>query len=391
MKTTKVFSKNIKLYNDKYRAIVNKGSTRSSKTWSILQLLYLIATKSNKPLLISIVSESIPHLKRGCIRDFETMLSEDGLWNVANWNATDKIYKVGKCKIEFFSADNSGKVHGASRDILFINECQNIPYEIYRQLAVRTRNTIFLDYNPVEYFWVDENVLIRDEAILIHSTYKDNDFLTKEQIDEIESNMHDASWWQTYGLGETGSREGLCIKNWEQVDSMPTNYKRRWIGLDFGFTNDPTAILDVRLSDGKLWIDELTYRPNLTNPDIAKEFKAKSIGSSIEIVADSAEPKSIQEIKAYGYHVEGALKGSDSIKNGIDILNRYPINVTKTSLNVIKELRSYKYKQDNDGKYLNTPIDKYNHAMDALRYVALNKLQVRRSPSMPTGRTFRLT
>lgn len=375
MKTTSVFNRNIKAYNDGFRIISNKGSTRSSKTWSLLQLMYLIASKSSKPILISIVSESMPHLKRGCIRDFISMLEDEGQWNRNNWNATDKIYKAGKSHIEFFSADTPGKVHGPSRDILFVNECNNIGYETIRQLMIRTTKTVFFDYNPVEEFWMEENILTRSNSLLIHSTYKDNEHLTKEQVEDIESNKHDINWWNVYGLGITGNRDGNCIKNWMQVDSMPIEYKKRWIGLDFGFTNDPTAIVDVRLSDGQLWVDEICYKNGMLNIDISNLLKDNNL-LDIPIIADSAEPKSIAELRRYRHIIEGALKGTDSINTGISTLNRYKINVTKRSLNIIKELRNYKWQQDIDGKWLNKPIDKFNHSIDAIRYVALNKLIV---------------
>lgn len=375
MKTTSVFAKNIEAYNKGYRYLCNKGSTRSSKTYSLSQLLYLIARQSKKPLLISVVSETMPHLKRGCIRDFQNMLQEEGVWRDKSWNATDKVYKVGKSKIEFFSADSPDKVRGPARDILFCNECNNIPYETIRQLAVRTRKTIFLDYNPVEEFWIDSEILPRQDAILIHSTYKDNEYLSDEQVKEIEANKHDINWWNVYGLGITGSREGLCIKEWEQVEELPKTYKGRWLGIDFGFTNDPTGIVDVYLSNGELWLDEVTYDRGLTNPKIAQLIKGLKL-SHLTAVCDSAEPKSIQELKDAGIKAEESYKGKDSIKNGIDTLNRYRIHVTKRSVNLIKELRTYKYKQDANGKYTNEPIDKFNHLIDPVRYVASRKLGV---------------
>jgi len=375
MKTTTVFKNNFRAYTSKKRIIAHKGSTRSSKTWSILQLLYLIAVRSPKPLLISVVSESFPHLSRGCIRDFENMLKTDGLWDDANWNATNKIYKVNNSKIEFFSADNPSKVHGPSRDILYINECINIPYETYRQLAIRTTETIFLDCNPCFEFWLDEHLLPREDAILIHSTYKDNNYLSAEQIREIESNMHDTEWWLVYGEGKTGKKLGIVMQNWKQVDKMPETYKKRWLGIDFGFTNDPTAIIDVRLANGELWIDELLFAKGYDNTMIAKYLKECNIPKWLPIVADSAEPKSISEIKAFGFNIEPAIKGADSIKQGISILNRYQKNITKRSLNIISEYRNYRWKTDETGKPTNQPIDMYNHAIDAQRYVALKYLQ----------------
>ena len=380
MKTTSVFRKNLEAYNSGKRVIANKGATRSSKTWSLLQLLYIIAQFSEKQRTISITSESFPHLKRGCIRDFENMLREEKKWNAKNWNATDKIYKVNNSIIEFFSVDQPEKVHGPARDILFVNECINIEYETYRQLAIRTRETIFLDFNPCFEFWVDEKVLPRAEAILIHSTYKDNEFLTAAQITEIESNRHDTEWWKVYGLGTTGSKVGLIMQNWDIITELPVNFKNRWIGLDFGYTNDPTTLQDIRLSEGELWIDEMMYLRGQDNPMIAKFLISEGINKSVSVIADSSEPKSIAEIKSFGLFVEPALKGVDSINAGIGILNRYKKHITQRSVNTIKEYRNYRWQIDEFGNPTNKPIDKFNHAIDAQRYVALNKLGNMRSP-----------
>ena len=371
MKTTTVFSKNLEAYNAGKRIIANKGSTRSSKTWSLLQLLYIIASLSVKPRLISIASESFPHLKRGCIRDFENMLRAEGKWSAKKWNATDKIYKVNNSIIEFFSVDQPEKVHGPARDILFVNEAINIEWETYRQLAIRTRETIFLDLNPSFEFWLDEKVLQRkEEVILIHSTYKDNEFLTQAQIAEIESNKNDSEWWKVYGLGLTGSKVGLVMQNWDIVETVPDDFKKHWVGLDFGFTNDPTAIPDMFLSEGELWIDELLYERGYDNTMIAKHLKACEIDRRTPIVADSAEPKSIAEIKAFGFNIEPSVKGKDSINNGISILNRYRKHITKRSVNIIKEYRNYRWKTDEFGNPTNTPIEIWNHSIDPQRYVA---------------------
>jgi phage terminase large subunit len=373
MTTTHIFSKNVSAFNAGYRAIVNKGSTRSSKTWSILQLLYTIAFFSTRPRVISIVSESLPHLKKGCIRDFRTMLENEGIWDENDWNATDKFYKVGKCTIEFFGVDTPAKVHGPARDILYINECINIEYETYRQLAIRTTETIFLDYNPCFEFWVDEKVLPLDGSTLIHSTYKDNNMLTAAQVKEIESNRDsDPDWWRVYGLGETGSMSGLIVKNWDIVPVMPESPKKRFIGVDFGYTNDPTAIVDIMLSEGEIWIDEIAYGKQLDNPEIARIIIERA-GKNIPVVADSAEPKSIAEIRKAGIMIEPAQKGADSVNMGIGVMNRYRKHVTQRSLNIIKEYRNYRYVTDANGDATNKPIDKFNHSIDAQRYVFINK------------------
>lgn len=390
MNTTTVFEKNLVAYNSKFRYIVNKGSTRSSKTYSLLQLLFLIAKSSTKPRIISIVSETMPHLKKGCIRDFKKILQDENIWDERNWNKTESTYTIGKAIIEFFSVDNSSKVHGPARNILYVNECININYETYSQLAIRTTETIFLDCNPNFEFWLDTKVLKvpmsedqpkvlvdNESATLIHSTYLDNEYLTEAQIKEIESRKHEKDWWRVYGLGLTGAFIGSIIDNWDVVDEMPTEYKKRWIGIDFGFTNDPTAIVDIRLSEGELWIDELLYFKGYDNPMICSHLEELGIPKSIDIVADSAEPKSIAEIRSKGWRVEGAIKGKDSINTGISILNRYKKHVTRTSTNIIEEYKNYRWQTDIDGNPVNIPIDKYNHSIDAQRYVCINKLMER--------------
>jgi phage terminase large subunit len=317
----------------------------------------------------------MPHLKRGCIRDFKDILQKEEKWDVQYWNATDKTYKWNNCLIEFFSVDNAGKVHGPSRDILYINECINIKYEIYRQLAIRTTQSIFLDCNPSHSFWLDEKILSQDDrAILIHSTYKDNEYLNTTQVEEIESNKNDKDWWLVYGEGLTGTRQGLVIRNWDIVTKMPDEYKKHWIGIDFGFTNDPTAIVDIRLHEGELWIDELLYKKEYDNPMIANVLSQCGIPSDTPIVADSAEPKSIKEISSYGWKVEAAQKGRDSINTGLSVLNRYKKHITRRSVNIIDEYRNYRWRTDPSGDSMNIPIDSYNHSIDAQRYVCLNNL-----------------
>lgn len=379
MNLTSVFSKNLEAYNSGIRYIVNKGSTRSSKTYSIIQLLIMIAQLSKQQRTISIVSESMPHLKKGCIRDFKEILSAEGLWNVKDWNATDKVYRMGNSIIEFFSAENPAKVHGPSRDILYVNECINIDYEIYRQLAIRTTETIFLDCNPCFEFWLDEKVLVQSSARLIHSTYRDNEYLSEAQIREIESNRNDKNWWQVYGEGQTGTLQGAVINNWDMVSALPDVYKKRWLGIDFGFTNDPTAIVEIRLAEGELWIDELLYERGYDNMMIADLLSEKNIPHDTPIVADSAEPKSIREIKSKGWRIEPAQKGQDSINTGIAILNRYRKHITTHSTNIINEYRNYRWCTDEFGNMSNMPIDRYNHSVDAQRYVCLNKLIERNS------------
>jgi phage terminase large subunit len=371
MKHTKVFNRNLAAYlSPETRTIVNKGGARSSKTWSILQLLYHVARASKKPRIISVVSENLPHLKRGAIRDLKTMLQEEGLWSDAAWNATDNILKVGVSEIEFIGAENPAKLTGPARDILYINECINVPFDLYRQAATRTREKVLLDYNPLYEFWVDDKVLPSEDCVLIHSTYKDNGTLPPEQVREMERQGElDPNYKRVMLLGETGSYEGRVVQNWDIVTEMPQTFKREFIGLDFGYS-DPTAAMHLRQSEGEIWIDEIIYESGLTNPEIAQNIKDAGL-AHVTIVADSAEPKSIKELRAAGLNVEAAEKGDDSVRLGIQIMNRYKKHYTVRSTGSIAENGKYIYTRDANGNFSGEPVDKFNHAKDAERYVFL--------------------
>ena len=287
-------------------------------------------------------------------------------------------------QIEFFSADNEGKVHGSARDVLFINECYFVDWEIYRQLEVRTRALIFLDYNPRSRFWVDDNILGKPDVALIHSTYKDNPFLTDRQRQAIEAYKDDENWWRVYGLGEMGSVEGLIYTRWATVPEMPSTFKREFYCIDFGFTNDPTSILRVRLSGGELWVEELAYRNAMLNGDIVNVLQQNHVQKNAQIVCDSAEKKSIAEINNIGgFRAVACVKGIGSVVSGITMVQAYKINVTKNSLGVIDELRNYSWKRDANGNYINIPIDRYNHSLDALRYGVTTFLQTQRPIRTP--------
>lgn len=366
--------------------VINKGGTRSGKTWSLLQLcVWLITNK--RDIMVSVVGETMPFLKRGTMRDFKVMLGDS--WQPEWWNATDKVYTIPttRSSIEFFSADNEGKVHGSARDYLFVNECYFIPYDIYRQLAVRTRKAILLDYNPRSSFWVDDKLLGKDGVALIHSTYKDNPHLTQMQIDMIESNKGDENWWRVYGLGENGSVEGLVYKSFNIVASIPAVVKRQFYAIDFGFTNDPTAIIRVSLSGGELWVEELAYRTGMLNKDIANVLTEAGAARGSNIVADSAEPKSIAEINALtNLNIRPTAKGAGSIVAGINAVQSYKLNVTQNSLGIIDELRNYAWKRDMNGGYINVPVDKFNHALDALRYGVTTFMMAQRTFTTPRSR-----
>lgn len=376
METTKVFSDLLAAYVDPtVRVILLKGGTRSGKTWAVMQLLDYIGRKSKQARLMSVVSETMPHLKRGAIRDFKNMLTNEGVYLPKMFNETDKIYNYGKAQLEFFSADEPGKVHGPARQLLYINECINVEWEVYRQLAVRTTEKIIADYNPAWEFWADTKLAHRKDVRIIHSTYLDNDMLSAAQIAEIESNREiDPDWWKVYGEGQTGSKEGLVIRNWDIVDGMPprSEWKKAFIGIDFGWTN-PTAIELVVLAHGEVWIDEIAYERGLDNPEIAAIVKDSGY-ADLEVIADPAEPKSIKELKNAG--LKCADNGIDkNIKLGVRVMNRYKKHYTKRSIGSIAENRKYRYAKDKKtDEYTSEPLDKENHAKDAERYVFLNRL-----------------
>lgn len=376
MNTTSVFSRNAVAFADGCRFIINQGGTSSSKTYSILQLLYFIAL-TNDNLLISIVAESMPHLKRGAMRDFFKILQSEGAYERELHNKTDNTIQIGKSTIEFFSADNEAKVRGARRDILFVNECNNVAGETVDQLLIRTKITSFFDFNPVASFYIHEDFL-QDEARMkngafIKSTFLDNEFLDSRIRDEIESRRNNprfANWFRVYGEGEVGTLEGLVFADFKIVDELP-EAKERAIGIDFGFTNDPTAIVDVREYNGALWIDEVAYQTGLTNADIYRIVNTLELSPRVTVVADSSEPKSIKELQDRGVNIVGAIKGAGSINAGIDLMKQFTtINVTRRSVNLIKELRNYSFETDKTGKRLNVPVDVFNHAIDATRYAA---------------------
>ena len=379
---TTIFYNSADAYTRGARVIANKGGTRSSKTYSVVQLLLTIARMtSNK--FISIVSESFPHLRRGVMKDFAEIIDKENLVEGRDFTFNKSEYKYtfpNGSVVEFFSVDNWGKVKGSRRDILFINECNRIDYETYRQLAVRTTETIFLDWNPDNEFWYEENLQGRDTTTEIHSTYLDNPYLDAQQVAEIESNKSNEHWWRVYGLGLTGHIEGTIYRPFTQIAELPDAISRmqHYYGLDFGYSNDPTALIDIYIDQNarRIYCDEIIYESGLLNSEIAARMEQHGISRTTEIFADAAEPKSIDELgrKQYRYNVKPAYK--KDLLSQIQFLQQYEIYVTQRSLNLIKESRMYRWKEDKEGRAVNEPIDKYNHALDALRYGVFSPLRV---------------
>lgn len=373
-----------KIRSMRKRIRVVQGGTSASKTVSIM--LFLIAIAQKYPdLTISVVAETMPHLKKGAQKDFLMIMKRHKYYKEELWNRTDHIYtfETGTI-IEFFSADSEDKVRGPRRDILFINECNNVKWPVYDQLEVRTRLFVILDYNPVGEFWVHEEIMPHMEHDFIKLTYLDNEGLDKRIVASIESRKHNVNWWRVYGLGETGAKEGQVYPDeWEQVDEVPEDAILLRHGVDFGYTNDPTAIVDLYKWNGGYLVDEVAYGHNMRNREIANYIRRTEGLSEVSkldnsfvgrtkvlTIADSSEPKSIDDIDGYGVKITGATKGGGSVENGIDIVQDQLIRVTKRSTNVIKEKRNYLWKVDRrTGKNLNIPEDDFNHAMDAIRYV----------------------
>ena len=362
----------------KKRIRIIQGGTSSSKTFTILTFLIQYAI-DNPNSEISVVAESIPHIKRGALKDFIKIMRWIGNFNEGNFNQSSLTYRFNKGSyIEFFSADQPDKLRGARRDILFINECNNVNFESFQQLNIRTKKFVYLDFNPTSEFWVHTELKDEADSDFLILTYKDNEALDKSIVEQIEKNREKAltstywsNWWRVYGLGEIGMLEGVIFSNWKQIDSIPSDARLIGIGLDFGYTNDPTAAVEVYTWNGQRIINELVYRTGMINSDIAKVLP-----DNVPIYADSSEPKSIEEIRRYGKTIKGVTKGKDSINFGIQIMQSQEYLVTSNSTNLIKELRGYIWDTDKTGARLNKPIDFNNHSIDGLRYHEMEVLGV---------------
>lgn len=376
METTKVFSDLLAAYTDPaVRGILLEGSARSSKTFSTLQLLDRIGRRVKRPHLTSVVSETMPHLRRGAITDFKNILQMDNVWQSDAWHDTNKMYTYGRGQIEFFSVDDMRKVLGPARQDLYINEAINISdYDIYRQLAIRTTGKIIIDYNPAYEFWAHTKLQNRDDFVTIRSTYKDNDMLSAAQVAEIEANIDiDPEWYKVYGLGLLGSKKGLVIQNWDIVNDLPprSTWKHAYIGIDFGWSAPSAVMLVVVGERGEVWIDELLYARQQDTPDMAKAIKDNNL-QHLECICDEAEPRTIKDLKGQG--IKAIPTKTKEIQLGIAIMNRFKKHYTARSLNSIYENRNYRYPTDENGELGQIPIKAHGHAKDAERYVFLNKL-----------------
>lgn len=364
------------------RKKVIQGGSSAGKTFGILPILIDKAIKEpNKE--ISVVSESVPHLRRGALKDFIKIMKLTGRWREKSYNKSLLTYTFQNGSyIEFFSADQEDKLRGARRNVLYVNEANNVKWEAFNQLQIRTSEDIWIDFNPSSEFWANEHLTNDEDVDWIILTYKDNEALPQTIITEIEKAKEKAktskyweNWWNVYGLGQLGMLEGVILSDWQTIDKIPDEAELLGCGMDFGYTNDPTTLIEAYKWNGKIIFNELIYEKGLTNTDISKRMQTLGVSKKLPIYADSSEPKSIDEIKSFGFNIKPTEKGKDSVNFGLSILQENPFLITTQSTNTIKELRAYCWDTDKSGKQLNTPIDEYNHSIDAMRYFAIMKLR----------------
>tara|TARA_R110000782_G_scaffold352_3_gene942 strand:- start:4 stop:1167 length:1164 start_codon:yes stop_codon:yes gene_type:complete len=352
---------------------IHQGGSRSGKTFSLLQhIVELCYHNEGAGAVITICRKTFPALRASVMRDFFEILEREEMYNPAYHNKSDSTYRLFGNLIEFISIDMSAKVRGRKRDLLFINECNELSREDFRQLSLRTTGRIIIDYNPSdEFHWLYDDVIGRDDSDFFQTTYKDNPFLEQSIIDEIERYKDmDENFWKVYGLGERGVNRSAVLTHWKQVKQIPPEYKLMNYGLDFGYTNDPSCIVAVYTDGEGFCLDEICYSTGLSNDNICKVLLEAGVQSTDVIIADCAEPKSIDYIHSHGggFNVHPCRKGADSVRAGLDYLRSHPLMITERSINGIKELRNYKYKEDKNGRILNAPVDLFNHFIDASRY-----------------------
>lgn len=357
-----------------------QGATSSGKTYGIIPILYdrALATPNT---LITIVAETIPSLKDGCVKIFKDFMYEEGRWRDECWLGNPMQYTLpNRSKLQFKSFDSEGKAKASGkRQILFINEANHVQFPIADALIIRTTDEVWLDFNADSEFWFHTELLPEPETELLKLTYLDNEAIPKGTLEKLLLRRDKAeeeerqgnkgywwNWWQVYGLGEVGSLQGVVFNNWKQVDEIPTEARLLGYGVDFGYTNDPSTCIEVWKFNNEYYYNEILYSTGLTNNEIA-DILLPIVKNNI-VYADSSEPKSIEEIRRHGMNIVGAEKGRDSIIFGINKMQQGNFYVTSSSLNLVKELRKYVWTTDKAGKKVNKPIDNHNHLIDAIRY-----------------------
>lgn len=364
-------------FRSQKRIAINQGGTRSGKTYSILQVLceYCLDNE-NCGAVITIVRKTLPALKGSAYRDFLEILNNEGWYSEEYHNKSEMTYLLFGNLVEFISVDQPQKIRGRKRNIVFINEANELTWEDFFQLNIRTTDKIIIDYNPSdEFHWIYDKLVPRDDADFFQTTYKDNPFLPAELIDEIERLKDaDENYWQVYGLGNRGASKEVIYTHWKPVREMPGKGEV-WYGLDFGF-NNPSALVRVELYEGNIYAEEVLYQSKLTTNDLADRFRDIGINKTDEIFCDNAEPKTIEELRRSGFNAKPCDK--KEVKEGIRKIKSLPLFITDQSVNMLKEIKSYKWKVDKDGTVLDEPVKFNDHSMDALRYAVFTKLAVQK-------------
>lgn len=373
IQTTRIYAEIETAYKGGFAVVSEQGSSRSSKTynttiWIIVHCLQFAGTTC------SVCRATLPALKSSVLRDFIEILQNMGVYDPKDFNKSELIYRFKNGSwVEFFSCDNEQKLRGRKRAILYVNEANEIKYIDWTQLQLRTTEFSIVDYNPSfsdEHWLCDVNKDPRTKHFI--TTYKDNPFLEQKVIDEIESlQWKNKSLWQIYGLGLQAIVEGLVFPKYELIDEFPEHCKKVGIGMDLGYSNDPTAIVKCGYDGVALFLDELCYRTEMLTSDIIRELRKVQ---QYKVVSESADPRLVQEVYRGGINIHPVVKFSGSIEAGITKMQELKIYITKRSTNVIKEFKNYTYQQDKEGKWLNKPIDAYNHAIDATRYYVLTEI-----------------
>ncbi len=359
--------------NDK-KILVEQGGTRSGKTYNILLWIIFEYCARNNGKIVTICRKSFPSLRATVLRDFMSILQEHKCYSEKFHNKSNSEYYLFGNLVEFMSLDAPQKIRGRKRDLLFINEGNELYFEDWQQLVFRTQDSIILDFNPSdEYHWIYDKVLTRDDCAFFKTTYLDNPFVEDAIIKEIERLKEtDEQYWQIYGLGERAASRSTIFR-YVEVNTIPEDANLVAYGMDFGYTNDPSTLVSVYIKEHKLYVKEHLYRTGMTTTDIHNLLKSENLEKR-PIYADSAEPRLISELRRMGHNIFPSLKGRDSVNAGIDLLKRYKIHILASSENAIMEFRNYKWKEDKQGHLTNTPIDTNNHLIDPCRYATYSIL-----------------
>ena len=362
------------LVNSDKKIIIEQGGTRSGKTYNIILWIIFEYCARNNDKVVTICRKSFPSLRATVLRDFMSILQSNNLYSEKYHNKSNSEYYLFGNLVEFISLDQPQKIRGRKRDLLFINEGNELFFEDWQQLVFRTQERIVLDFNPSdEYHWIYDKVIVREDCDFFKTTYLDNPFVEDSIIQEIERLRDtDEQYWQIYGLGERAASRSTIFK-YNEVNTIPQEAELIAYGMDFGYTNDPTTFVSVYTQGLNLYIKEHLYKTQMTTQDINVFLKEEQLLNK-PIYADSAEPRLINELRKMGHNIAPSIKGRDSVNAGIDLLKRYKINVLSSSTNAISEFRNYKWREDKAGMLINTPEDKHNHIIDSCRYATYSIL-----------------